>query len=94
MVDSGVDNPFKYVVDVRDNWVKIVSLIGDLNAEGREFITQKEDWIIKMNSVLVTIKREFEGKRVLYIYGSKDEKISGIMARLGWPQLKLWRFLV
>lgn len=67
MVDRGVDIPFKWVVDVRDSWVKIVSLIGDLNAEGREFKTQKEDWIIKINSMLVTINMEFDGNRVLNI---------------------------
>jgi hypothetical protein len=43
MVARGVDSPLRYVVDVRDSWVKIVSLTGDLNAEVREFKTQKDD---------------------------------------------------
>jgi len=67
MVDSGVDRPLRCVVDVRDSWVKIVSLTGDLNAEVRAFKTQNDDWIIRMIAVFVTKNRELSGKRVLNI---------------------------
>lgn len=32
--------------------------------------------------MFVIINIEFDGKSVLYIHGSKDEKMSGIIARL------------
>jgi hypothetical protein len=62
--------------------VKIVCFTGDLNLLAREFMTQNEDWIIRRIRVLVNRNMEFVGKRVLNMYGSKEEKISGIIARL------------
>lgn len=80
--DSAVESPFKLVLDVRDSWVKMVSLIGDLNLLEREFVAQNEDWIRIRMAVLVSKKMEFDGNKVLNENGSKDEKMSVIMARL------------
>jgi predicted transcriptional regulator len=60
----------------------MVSLIGDLNLLEREFVAQNEDWIRIRMAVLVSKKMEFDGNKVLNENGSKDEKMSVIMARL------------
>lgn len=88
-------DPFSWYLNVRDNWVKIVDIGGIVSVDWRELIIQYLVWIIRIIIILVIIKVEFEGNRVLYIYGSKDEKISGIIiTRLEITHLKLWRFLV
>lgn len=89
IAESVVDMPFRWRPEVRVNWAKIVFFTGALILDDRDLIVQKDDWIIKITKVLVTRNKEFEGKRVLNIKGSKDEKMSGIMARLEIAHLKL-----
>ena len=67
MADREVDRPFSWSPEVRDSCVKMVSLIGVLNADDRELITQKDDWIINTIRVFIIKNMELVGKRVLYM---------------------------
>lgn len=67
IADSTEVSPFRWRPDVRDSWVKIVSLTGDLRVEIREFISQKDDCSIRMIKVFIIKNMEFVGNSVLYM---------------------------
>lgn len=67
IVEIRVDNPFKWSLDVRVNWAKIVFFTGALIIDKREFIVQKDDWIINTTKVFETRNIELDGNIVLYI---------------------------
>jgi hypothetical protein len=61
------ENLFRFLPDVREIWVYIISFMGDFIDEVREFNDQKVDWIRRTIITFVKRNREFSGNRVLNI---------------------------
>jgi hypothetical protein len=83
-VEIIVDRPFKLIEVVRFSWVNIVVVKGDFTAVDRFIDIQSGVCIIKIITMFKSRNMEFDGKSDLNTYGSKDEKISGIMQDLDY----------
>lgn len=62
--------------------MKIVDFSGVSIDEDRALITQKFSCMVRIIAVFIIKNIEFIGNRVLYIYGSNDEKMSDIIQDL------------
>jgi len=89
-----VEKPFSLVEVVRVSWLNIIVIIGNFIVLCRFADIHIGVWTVRMINRLNSKKIMFEGNSDLNTYGSKDEKISGIMQDLDCVHLKLWRLLV
>ncbi len=87
-------SPFKWIVLVRESWVKINWVISFMNEDLREPVIQNVDCINRIRSTLMQRKILLEGTKVLNMNGSNDEKMSGIIQNMVRYHWRLWRSLV
>lgn len=88
------DIPFKWIDDVRDSCVIIVSTIGYMNILFRWLIFHICGWVAIINIILSIIAIVVDGINSVKLIGSKIEKMSLIIKIWLLYHLKLWRLLV
>lgn len=78
-VDTVCLRPFKLFINVRVNWALIMIINGSIIEFARDDVIQKQNCVSIISSMFISINILIDGFIVLNLYGSKDEKISGII---------------
>ena len=82
-VDTVCLSPFKLDIKVRDNCAVIIISMGVSRDVLRVEVIQNDSWVIQIKVKFIIRKSLIDGLIELNLYGSNEEKISGIISRHG-----------
>lgn len=82
-------NPFRLNINVRESCAMIIIKNGVIIDELRVEDTQNVSWVIIIRAIFIIINILIDGLIELNLYGSNDEKISGIIQNMVIPFIAL-----
>jgi len=82
-------SPLRLFMKVRASWALIIIINGAIIELAREEVIQNVSWVIIIRVMFIIINILMEGFSVLNLYGSKEEKISGIIQNMEYPFITL-----